>query len=215
MGVLGGGEVIGGFNFFVGAVRRGWLKIRRKFKEVRRFLLYEFGSFAYALVLTVHFWIAMEGSLIVMTVFLSLVFGIREESKMLLLYALLHSLVLLMGAWFYILIGEGLRSMESKLASRGVRYTLHSPYWHDLFLAVFSSVVSLYLVALFIAIMYVVFPEKLRNTIYVPQATLYLGLASYIPFIFEFQKIAKVNLYQKRSKRLRDISLSWTIQQNN
>jgi len=158
---------------------------------------------------------AIEGSLIMMTAFLSLVFDIKDEPKILLLYAVLHFLILLLGAWFYLKIREGLGAIESKLADRGVRYTLHSPYWHELFLVVFSSVVSLYLIGLFIAIMYVTFPDKLRNTIYVPQATLYLGLASYIPFIFEFQKVAKVNLYQKRSKRLKDVFLSWSVQRNN
>ena len=195
--------------------RREGSKIKRKLRALVRFLLYEFGSFTYALMLTVYLWMAIEGSLIMMTAFLSLVFDIKDEPKILLLYAVLHFLILLLGAWFYLKIREGLGAIESKLADRGVRYTLHSPYWHELFLVVFSSVVSLYLIGLFIAIMYVTFPDKLRNTIYVPQATLYLGLASYIPFIFEFQKVAKVNLYQKRSKRLKDVFLSWSVQRNN
>ena len=189
-------------------------RARGALRGIRSFLLYDAATFIYAVMMIVYLWMSLEYFFLVVLALIKSRFGFNE-GQLSVIFALLHSLLLFGIARLYIKLKEGIDSMSEYLRERGIVYTLHSKYWEELFMALFSAAVSLYVLALVILVAYVMYPEKMKESMAVPQAVLYLVLVSYLPLIFLLQKMFKLGLYAKHVKRLRYLFVPDAVQKNN
>lgn len=189
-----------------------WLK--RTFRRIKVFFLYDAATFVYAFLMTGYLWIGAEGTFLFVLSVVNSHFNLTEGQAAV-VFSFLHSLLLLSTAWAYIRIKDDLNKMNHYLRQQGVVYTLHSDGWHELFVALFSVAISLYIFAVIILIAYELYPEKLEGGIEVPLAVLYLILVSYVPIVFLIHKVAKIGLYLRHARKLTHLFVPREFQRNN
>ncbi len=161
-----------------------------------------------------YLWVGVESTFLFLLGLINMHHKLNEV-QVAVIFALLHSFLLFGTAWAYIKVRNILRRIDYYLKGRGIVYTLHSEGWQELFVSLFSVTLSMYVLALIILIAYAMYPEKLKESIEVPLAVLYLILVSYLPILFLIQKIVKVGLYARHAENVERLFLRREIQRNN
>lgn len=189
-----------------------WLK--QKIRGFKRFILYDAATFVYAFLVTMYLWVVSEWTFLLL-MGLANKYHELSEGQAAVMFALLHSLLLFGISLAYIKVEGLLKKIDYYLKRRGIIYTLHSTEWRELFVSLFSVTLSMYVLALIILIAYAMYPEKLKESIEVPLAVLYLILVSYLPILFLIQKVLKIVLYVRYAKNVEQLFILRDIQRNN
>ncbi|WP_456328396.1 hypothetical protein [Archaeoglobus sp.] len=189
-------------------------KLIKLLHKTRNFLLYEVGTLVYAAIIVLYMWVVMEFSFVVLMALIGLKFHL-EEGGQAVIFGLLHSFVLFLAIYLYFKTSEALDNAKQFLEDRGIKYLHHSQYWSGVFLALFSTTVSLYILGLIVLITYAMYPKKIKGSVLLDQAVLYLILVSYFPLVFLFQKFIKSVLYLRHINKLRFVLLRKDVQKFN
>lgn len=194
------------------SIKRSLIKFS---KLVLVFMIYDLGTLMYSILVTIWIWLGMEMSFAyIAAVLVPKLYPLTNEQEAL-IFGVLHGILVFFTVLAYYFVMHQLEELETVLSKSRLVYTLHSPQWEHVYIAVLSTAISFYFLSIVILIAYAMNPEKFKESVLLDQALLSLLIIIYIPIVLILWKYTKITVYLRRAERQEKILLSEDIQQNN
>lgn len=178
-------------------------------------MIYDLGTLIYSILVTIWIWMIVEISFAyIAAVWIPKLYSLTNEQEAL-IFGMLHGVLLFFTILAYYFVMHKLEELETILSKSRLVYTLHSPQWEHVYIAVLSTAISFYFLSIIILIAYAMNPEKFKESVLIDQALLSLLIIIYIPIVLILWKYTKITAYLRRAERQEKILLSEDLQQNN